>query len=198
MSYVIQNFSLLNKSIQFTPRLRFLIIFNNFEILFFFFRSYLFLFFTNRLNFFYISIFFQFLKYFFANQFMRTVNKLNVEFVGFYDNNLFKSSIFGSYYNWLLSLNTDNSVKSLPLASTADFRNSEYIHNLYFFSVKVINTQINKKIFKKIFFFLMFFSITLWYQHTLFLKFYFNFILVNTNLALTPFYNGYFLHIYNF
>jgi len=196
LSYVIQNFHFLNKSIQFTPRLRFLVIFNNIELLFFFFRTYLFLFFTDRMNFFSTNILFQFIKYFFSNQLMRILNKLNVEFIGFYDNNLFKSSIFGSFYNVLTFLKPNKTLT--PMKSSADFTNLKYVHNLYFFSIKVINVQINKKIFKNFFFYLMFFSVTYWYQHTLFFKFYFNFVIVNPALLVTPSYNGYFLHIYNF
>lgn len=196
MSYVIQNFHFLNKSTQFTPRLRFLVIFNNIELLFFFFRTYLFLFFTDRMNFFSTNILFQFIKYFFSNQLMRFLNKLNVEFIGFYDNNLFKSSIFGAFYNILTFLKPNKTLA--PMKSSADFTNPRYLHNLYFFSIKVINTQVNKKIFKNLFFYLMFFSTTYWYQHTLFFKFYFNFVIVNPSLLVNPSYNGYFLHIYNF
>lgn len=196
MSYVIQNFNLLNKSIQFTPRLRFLLIFNNIELIFFFFRSYLFLFFTDRMNFFSTNILFQFIRYFFSNQLMRFINKLNIEFIGFYDNSQLKSSIFGSYYNLNRLLRTAS--WDFLLKPTADYANLIYHYNLYFFSIKVINTQVNKKIFKKLFFYLMCFSVIYWHQHTFFFNYYLNFILVNSALVVTPFYNGYFLHIYNF
>ncbi len=195
MSYVIQNFAILNKSLQITPKFKFLLFLMNIDTLFFFFKKNFFLFLTDRFNLFYLSNFFSFLKYFFADQFMIILKKVNVDLIGFYDNNLFKSAIHHIYASLRFSLKNEKFLlnSTVPTPHTRLGLTS----NLYFFSIKIINTQINKKIYKNIFYYLMLFSSVFWYQNFSLFKFYLNFILANTNLHISPFYNNYFMHIYN-
>lgn len=192
MSYVIQNFYDCNRKITTTPRFKFLFFLINLEKFFIFLKFNNFLSFNKKPNSFFLDYFFVFIKYFFSKNYIKMFNNLNLEYVGTYLNNLTKSYIYHIFKNIDFFLNF-----SAPRLEFNLFKN-EYFYNSYFFSIKTINTRINNRLFKNSFFFLMLSMPYIWYQHSSFIRFYLNFILVNYNLKIARFYNGYFLRIYNF
>jgi hypothetical protein len=197
MSYVLQNFFNINQKITLIPRIKFLIILNNLKFIFFLFKNQLFIYFNKKFNTFNLNYFGSFIKYFYSHQINFLINKINLNFVGPYENNLFKSIIFHNLHNLLTPLDENEKHKLNSNNETASLKKN-ILFNSYFLSHKLINNIINKKFYKNFFFFLMLHFSNIWIQQNNFFKFYLNFFFVNYELTITPFYNGYFLHIYNF
>lgn len=193
MSYVIQNFNTTARHLVLTPKLKSLIILNNLEKIFTFFKVMSNLFFFKNVNTFAISHFFTFLKYFYGKQLMNLLIKSNISSFGFYTGNFHKSLNLFIFKNILLFF---KSPKSIIYYKTMQICDSP-VCNLYYASVKIISSKVNKKFYKNIFFFYMLTFSFFWYQHTSFFKFYLNFIISNPSFFILPFYSGYFLHVYN-
>jgi hypothetical protein len=191
LSYVIQNFNNINKKINLTPRIKFLILLNNLDkfLIFFKFNTFLNSFLKN--NIFQINYLNFFIKYFFSKQLIKFAYNFNLDFTGNYTNNLIKSYVYFFYFN------INNFLKSN--LNNFFFYNfsTNFIYNIYYFPIKTLNIKINSFFYKNIFFYFMLINPFLWYQHTSSLRFYLNFIFINYNLKIFRFYNGYFLRIYN-
>ncbi len=145
------------------------------------------------------SLFFLFYKYFYFKQLKLILKKLNLELVGFYLNNLVKSLIFWIYI--ILNSYLYQNLSKIPLFLFFKFnflKKKKIIFNLFFFSVKTSAIRLNKTFFKNVFFYLIFFHTNFWYQHVNNLRYYLNFLLINSSLNLSPFYHGYFFHVFNF
>lgn len=200
MRFLIQNYNLLNKSLVLTPRLRFGCLLNYLLFFFIFQKNYFFAIYfkfgTPHLS---KSLFFLFYKYFYFKQFRILIKKLNLELVGFYTNNLIKSLIVNIYLILAAWIGSNLTQPLLFLFFKFNFfKKTKLIFNLFFFSIKTSPIRLNKTFFKNFFFYLLFFHTTVWYQHANHLNYYLNFFLINSNLFLTPFYHGYFFHIFNF
>ncbi len=149
MSYVIQNFYDSHKRLTMTPRFKTLFFFNNFIKIFFFFKLTTFIKMTNKINFLCINSLSIFFKYFFSKQTEKFLTKLNFNLIGNYTNNMTKSLIFHIFYNFNFLL------KSFPSKFAFLPIRANYLYNLYFFPVKVLNVQLNNTFYKNIFFSLL-------------------------------------------
>ena len=166
---------------------------NNVEKFLIFFKLNFYIYLIKTLNLFSLNYFFFFIKYFFNKQLSNLLKKTNLNLIGFYDNNLYKSIVYHIFANLFIFLKKPK----LFFKIKNQHVENEFLYNTYFLSIKIINNKINKKFYKNFFFFLAAFSSLIWYQHCSFFKFYLNFILANNNFNLLPFYGGYFLHVYN-
>lgn len=193
MSYVLQNFYPHSRSLTVTPRLKFMLIANNADVLITFFKTWNFLHLSRTANSFELSLFFVFLRYLFSRQLLFWLKRVNLVLMGFYANNLFTGAIYHTYKNLILPFSMLRPYSRIVTLG----RGGALLYNLYFLSVKVLHIKVVKRLFRNFFFFLMAFSTFIWYQHTSLFKFYLNFILVNPSLLICPFYNGFFLHIYS-
>lgn len=146
MSYVIQNFYTRSRHSPLTPRFKFLLLLNNLEKFFTFFKFNASLYFLNKLNDYSFDYFFFFLKTFFSKQYLKLLYKTNLSLVGNYDNNLTKGSVFYIFNNIYRFLRNESLDLKLDLLST------EYLYNLYYYSIKILNTKINDQLYKNIFF----------------------------------------------
>lgn len=191
MSYVIQNFYD-NKKIALTPRFRFFYILNNLEKFFIFFKLNTFFKFTNISNNFKINYFFLFFKYFFSKQYIKLIYNINLFFVGNYTNNLTKSFIFLIFFNLI------NFFKNEKIILNVQFLKNFFFFNIYLVPIKLINIKLNRLFYKNIFFYFMLTNSFLWYQHTSYFSFFYNFIFINYSLKTFRFFNNHFLRIYNF
>ena len=135
-----------------TPKFKTLLILLNLEKLIIFFKANLFLFFMRKSNVFNFNYFFFFMRFFFNKQFNKILRQVNLQLVGNYTNNLIKSAIYFFFFN--LKLVLINEIFNLTTLKYNFF----FLFNLYFFSVKIVNTKINKKLYKNIFFYFLFFS----------------------------------------
>lgn len=191
MSYVIQSFYQANRKFTFTPRLKFFIILNNLNKFFFYLKLNTFINLTLRVTFLQISVPFLFTKYFFNKLYLKLIFKTNLTLVGNYTTNLTKSYAYYIYKNLYNFFTYSYSfyIKKTP--------SPFYFFNIYFFSIRVMNTRINNNLYKNVFFFFLISLPFLWYQHTSLLKFYLNFIFVTYSLKALKLYNGPFLKIYN-
>lgn len=192
MSYVVQNFSNYNQLIIKTPRLTFFFILNNLEKLFIFIKTNLFFCYTNKTNYYNLTYFFLFFKYFYAKQFFKILNKTNLTLTNYYTNNLTKSSVFWIFKNIVKFINKN-------YIDTAQFLlKDNFFFNYYLIPVHTSDIIIGKNSFKNFFFFLICNFTFIWYQYDKNFKFYLNFLLPITSLKILKFYGGYFFKIYNF
>lgn len=194
MSYVIQNFNTPTRHIVFTPKLKSLVLLLNVEKIFFFFKINTHFFYCSVKNFTQINYFFIFHKYFYSRYLFLLFHKFNSPNTSFYDNNLHKSFRYHFFKTFLALLSNPYKVRTTHVFELQD----DISFNQYHLSVKTINYKLPKSYYKNLFFFFMSAFSFLWYQHTSYFRFYLNFVLVNNVLTLSPFYNGYFLHVYNF
>lgn len=195
MSYVIQNFNSATRHIVFTPKTKSLILLLNLEKIFLFFKLNNHIFYLSNKNFTQINYFFLFHNYFYSRQTFLLFYKFNSSTSSsFYSNNLHNSFRYYFFKIFLLKL----SKSYTPSRDTSLFCEENLVLNQYYTSVKTINYRLPKTYYKNVFFFFMLTFSFLWYQHSTFFKFYLNFLFVNNVLNLSPFYNGYFLHVYNF
>ena len=192
MSYVIQNFYDSNKKVSLTPRFKFFFLLNNIEKFFFFIKINTFLNFSNKLNLNNLNNLNLFFKYFFSKQFIKFLFQFNLNLVGNYTNNLTKSSIYAIFYNLNKFFNLNK------IIVFKKFENDNLIFNIYYTSVKSLNTRLNNNFYKNIFFYFMIINPFLWYQHSSSLKFYLNYVFINYTLKSFRFYNGHFLRIYSY
>ena len=198
MRFVIQNYTLINKKVAVTPRLRALLILNNLVFFFLFYKNFYFFNWTNSPNVFSFNFFQILYKFFFFKQFLFFFKKMTLGLAGYYLNNFIKSVLFFFYKGLTLFFNT----QFLPFTRAFVLRNTKVQRKLVlngaFFAIKTLNVTITKTFFKSFFFMLFFFSTLLWYQHTNFIKFYLNFLLINPNYMLTPPFADFFLPVFNF
>lgn len=192
MSYVIQNFYDCNRKLAFTPRFFYLFIFANLEKIIIFIKFNTFFFFTNKQQLMNFNYFFLFTKYFFSRQFIKILFKMNLKLVGGYENNLTKCSIYHIF-------NTINTfIDSKAIISNRQFNDDTYFFNQYLLPIKVLNIKLRKKFFKNTFFYFMFINSYYWWQKSTNFKFYLNFLFINYNFKVYPFFSGYFLRVYSF
>lgn len=198
LRFIIQNYNLLNKSCTVTPRLRFLFTWN---YLFFFCMFYKNLFFYTSLSLstshFKFSIFFICYRYFYFKQLTFFFKKLNLNLTGFYTNNVIKATIFKIFYFFNFFINPSQSYKFF-LYWKSQKTHPQLVKNLTFFSFKTAAFQVCHTINNFFYFFLLFFSLIFWFQPINLFKFYLNFLLINSNLAITTIYRGFFFSVYSF
>lgn len=192
MSYVVQNFYDCNHRVAITPRLRFIFILTNLNKFFIFMKFNSFFFNLEKTNLTKLNISLNFVRYFFSRQYIKLIYKMNLLFVGNYDNNFTRSVVYYTFYNIERFVNPQTTVLDI------DLLDEHYLFNYYFLPIKTINTKINKHLYKNVFFYFMLLSPFLWQQKAVSLRFYLNFIFTNFNLRILRFYSGYFLKIYNF
>ena len=192
MSYVIQNFISTGKKTSLTPIIKFLLLLNNLEKFFIFFKFNTFLHSFLKTNNFQIRHLNLFFKYFFSKQFIKFTYNFNLDFVGNYTNNLIKSYVYYFY------LNLNNFFKFKTNFNFTSNSTNFFLYNTYYFPIKTLNVKINSFFYKNIFFYFMLVNPFLWYQHTSNLKFYLNFIFINYTLKISRFYNNHFLRVYNY
>lgn len=192
MSYVIQNFYDFNKKLSLTPRLKFLLILSNLEKFLIFIKINTFLYNTNKINIFNLNFFFLFFKYFFSSLYLKLLFQTNLNLIGTYTNNLTKSYVFYVFFN-IFNFFKKTSTKWIKLKLSNNF-----LFNLYFYPIKVLNLRVNNTFYKNVFFYFMLINPFIWYQHTSNIRFYLNFIFVNYYFKISRFYNGHFLRIYNY
>lgn len=164
----------------------------NIQKFIFFIKSHSYVFFikkTNSFNFNYFSIF---LKYFFSKYYLKLIDKSNFLQVDNYLNNLIKGSIFKIFQ--LLNKFLINGNFQFKF----NWFKSHYFFNSYFYSIKSTNFKINFRLSENLFFFFVAFTPFLWYQHSSFLKFYLNFILIISSFKMHKFFSGFFFKIYNY
>lgn len=191
VSYVIHNFYNISRVIIITPRLKQFIVFLNNDKIFFFFKLNMFLKFLNKSQIFNstnIALYFRFL--FLENTF-HFFHKIFGYFKVNYISNFMKSLLF-------LNLQTFDkmisNVKCVNVLSHSD----ELLFNFYFISIKLINFNVNKKFYENIYFLLMFLDLNFWSVYTKFFKIYNNFLLVNNEIQINIFFNGFFFSVYNY
>ncbi len=193
MSYVIQNFNDINKRVTLTPRFKFFFLLKNLNKFLIFFKFNSFLNSFSKINNLEINHLNVFLKYFFSKQLIKFTYQFNLTYVGNYTNNLIKSYIFYFFFN------LNNFFKfNTCIFINKKYHTSEFLYNIYYFSIKSLNVKIPSLFYKNIFFYFMLINSFIWYQHTSNLKFYLNFIFINYNLKISRFYNGHFLRVYNY
>jgi len=149
LSYVIQNFYEYSKRLILTPRFKFLLFFNNIEKFLIFIKFNTFLYYTDKINLLNFNYFFLFFKYIFSEQYIKTIYKLNLLFVGNYTSNLTKSAIYGIFKV------IDKFLKNNALTATINLIEDELQFNQYFFSIKTLNTKLSKQFYRNVFFFKM-------------------------------------------
>jgi len=193
LNYTIQNFSPFLRNTTLTPRIKSIIILNNFDKMAIFLKLNFYLNVIKSSNFFEINYFLTFWKYFFAKQFFFLLNKSNKDISNFYTNNCQKSANYFIFTNLFVFLRLKKYILRVKSVDAAD----SLINNLYFLSIKAISVKINKKFYKNLLFFLMISFSYIWQQHTIFFKFYLNFLLTNHNWHVYVFFANYFLHIHN-
>jgi hypothetical protein len=191
LSYVIQNFYEPNRRFTLTPRLKFFIVFNNLDKFSFYLKLNTFVNLNLRIPFLHLNPCFLFFKYFFNKLYLKLIFKTNLTLVGNYTTNLTKSYAYHIYKNLYFFFQ-----KKFIFLEKKSFE-VRYFFNIYFLTIKVINTRINNNLYKNVFFFFTLILPFLWYQHTSLMKFYLNFILISYSLKTLIFYNGPFLKIYN-
>lgn len=192
MSYVIENFYLLQRSVVLTPRLKFLIIFKSINKLLFFFKINFFFKSTKKFFNFYENHFLLLYKYFYFSSILKFFFNLNLSLSANYTNNFKKSLVFNGLTSIDFFLTKQKFFSQLPTIQNL------FLYNLYFTSIKIANFKINKNFYQNVFFFLMFVCINPWYSHTSFFKFSLNFFFVTKDIQLCKFYNGFFFKVYNY
>lgn len=113
--------------------------------------------------------------------------------MSFNTNNLFKSIIFFKLFYFLKIKNKI----ILKYINNLKIINNKNKYNICF-TFKLSNYKINNFFYKNFFFWLLLFFSNLWPVFYNNLKFYLNYFIINKNITLHSFYNGYFFNIYNF
>lgn len=198
MRFVIQNYSYLNKYFLPLPRIRHLLWFNNLYFFLFFYKFIFYFLFFKINNFFKFKINFFFYKYFFSKKYLFFQKKITLYLIGFYTNNWIKSLNFYFFYTLLVFFDHFSFIKMYWKLNRILAFNKKFILNLPYLSVKTLNFTLTKTIFKQIFFFFLKFSVINWFSFNIFYKNYFNFILLNSNLILSPSVTSYFAPVFNF
>ena len=192
MCYVIQNFLIINKTINFTPRFKTLLYLINIHKLFIFFKiNNLIKFFNQYLSNSNINFFIVHFRYLYLHNITKIYKKLNLFFISDYSNNHIKSLLYYNLSCWnkfLLKSYKKNYLIELKQKNT---------FNLYFLPVKVVNFKINKKFYENFFFFFLHIKTNLWFAYFNFFKFQTNFMLIMPYAKLYYFYNNFFFNIYN-
>lgn len=129
----------------------------------------------------------KFAKYFYNNQFYYFFTKFNFNFIGFYENNLFKASLYWNLKNSLFDKFFNKKQNLTP-----------FFFKKTFLPIKIANTKLVNNFYKDIFFFLILNTACLWNSYYQQYKNYLNFMITSSSLALVPSYNGYFFNIYHF
>lgn len=113
--------------------------------------------------------------------------------MGFYSNNLNKSSIYWIFK--IVKLFTFR--QKIEIQANINYENNNFL-NQYFVPVIVINTALNLNKFKNFFYFNFFLLTFTWFQCNTKIKFLQNFIFLIENLFLSPMFSGYFFKIYKY
>jgi hypothetical protein len=140
--------------------------------------------FSPNVSFIYIK---KFIKYFYKKQFYYFFTKFNFNFIGFYENNLFKASVY-----W----NLKNSLRGELVRNRQNF--TFFFFKKLFLPIKIANVKLTCSFYKDVFFFLILHTICLWTSYYQRYKNYLNFLALSPNLPIMPAYNGYFFNIYHF
>jgi hypothetical protein len=191
MSYVIQNFLNLNKSIITTPRFKKLILNSNFMLIFYFFSFvYTIKFMKLKLNLNFLTLFYfrLYFRFFIINSWKFFLKPYSDN----YPNNFLKSI---DYWNFKQMVSFKFSKTCLPYF--LHFQDN-LLFNSYFVSIKIINYKINKTFFDKAFFCAMIANPFFWFCPFKQFNFFFNFIFIEHNLQFLFFYNNFFLNVYNY
>jgi hypothetical protein len=147
VSYVIQNFNQPNKHLVLTPKFKLLVLLKSMKQVFFFFKINSFLYNVRRFNTTLLNYSILFYKYFYFSQLFKMVQRSNLNLSGSYSNNLKKSITYFILYLFNLYLDSKTTVVS-PITHEKNL-----ISNLYFYSIKVVNFQLNNKFYKNFLFF---------------------------------------------
>lgn len=194
MSYVIQNYTNLNKKITTTPRFKAIWLFLNLtKIIIFLKMKTLSSFIWEKLSS-HQSIYVVFIYFLFTKQIPKFISNLNFKFVGDYDNKLIRtSSIYFFRVIWFFI-----KTREIPAHYLINQIDNAYVYNLYFLPIKVITFGISKFFYKNIFFYHLLMWGFIWHQQPVQLRFYLNFIFTRPTLNLFKFYSNYFLKVYNY
>lgn len=192
MSYVIQNFINDSKKLYNTPRIKTSLFLKNMKKIntMYVYNNYLF--FQNKSEHLNYLLLFDFLKYFFFQQYKKTIYNLKIFSTSYYSNNMFKSTSFLILYNLNQLLRHNNKIL-INLNSE-----NVLLYNYFFLPQKTFPVYFKSQPFKKIFFFFFFSSSYLWYQHCNSYLSYLNFLIIQNNLKVLKNYNGFFFKIYNY
>lgn len=178
-----------------TPRVKFLLFFNNLNKFFIFLKYNTFLFFINKSYDTKIRYCSLFDKFFFSRQYFKYMYRVNFDLVNIYDNS-FSRSLAHKIFNQIIKYNFKTPCySSLDLVIFDEFK---YTFNQCLITLKLINIKLQKTFFKNSFFYFMLIFPQIWWQKQKNIQFYLNFILTFYNLKTFRFYSGYFLRTYNF
>lgn len=180
MNYLIQNFSSSYVLIGATPRSRVMRLAWNWDKINFLNK-------ILKFDEFSSFLFYKFNAYFYSKQLYFFLTKFNFDFISFYENNLFKSAI---YWN-LKNIHKYGSVAQSPCLNLFFFKKS-------FLPVKAANAILVNVFYKNFFYYLLSFTTNMWNSYYLKYKNYLNFVTINHNFLMIPYYNGYFFNIYHF
>lgn len=193
MSYVIQNYIFNQKLNALNPRLNSLVILNNLKLFLIFIKYRLFFISFKAEKHFQINALNGLIPYFFHHFYLNKLQTLDFSFMGFYTNNLNKSSI-----HWIYKVVEALSSRDPFSIEVSIYQEKNNFLNQYFAPVIVCNTSLNLNKFKNFFYFNFFLLSFLWLQCNTKIKFYQNFIFLIENLWLSPMFSGYFFKIYKY
>jgi len=195
VSYVIQNFTNINKKIIVTPRLKTTWLFYNLNKISIFFKIKTLLTFNWEKFFNHQSIYNLFIYYFFARQLLKYIYTPYLKFMGDYDNKITRTSL-DFFLRGILLFNNKNI--TITKYNYLDKVCETYLYNLYLLPIRTVMFGLTKFFYKNIFFSHLLAWNFIWFQHPAQLRFYLNFILVTPSLNLFKFYSNYFLKVYNY
>lgn len=192
MSYVIQNFYNPDKRIILNYRIKYYLIFNNWNIILFFFKTYFINFYHNNWSpaLVYHASKIQTTKF---NNWFNFFYKNSFYLPNFYPNNLYLSILYWNFKT-LLSFSYTSSQHPFQFFHFSCLPFSA----IYWKPIKTVYFELNKNFYDKIIMFLFYYNQVIWYNFDKNFNIKFSFLIVYPLFRLNVFYNNFFFPIYNF